>query len=159
MALILGIDPGLANTGWGIIEVIGNSLKYVKSGVVKTTTDLSIDLRLKLIFEHIDHVVKEYRPDLAAIEETFVNVNSKSSLKLGQVRGAIMVAIAMHDIRIAEYAPNLIKKSIVGFGRAEKDQMIHMINLLLPGSNIKIADEADALAVAICDANHQKFKK
>jgi crossover junction endodeoxyribonuclease RuvC len=157
MVLILGIDPGLAVTGWGVIRSEGNSLNYVASGVIKTLAEENIVHRLKYIFEQIDQLVVKYAPDRAAIEETFVNVNAKSSLKLGQVRGAIMVGIAKHGVDIAEYAPNLVKKSIVGFGKADKNQMIHMVKVLLPGTIIKIADEADAVAIAICDANHRRI--
>jgi crossover junction endodeoxyribonuclease RuvC len=156
--MILGIDPGLACTGWGIIHKEGSSLKYCGSGVIKTETSSAIELRLNIVFNALQIILAEYRPSCVAMEETFVNMNSQSSLKLAHVRGAIMVSIAQANLRVAQYAPNLIKKSIVGYGRAEKDQVIHMVNLLLPKCDVKISDEADALAVAICHAGHMNMK-
>lgn len=158
MVLVLGIDPGLACTGWGIINKEGNALKYVASGVIKTESDQRIELRLNLVYNEVKLILDKYAPDSSAIEETFVNMNSQSSLKLAHVRGAIMVAIAQRGLVVNQYAPNLVKKSIVGYGRAEKDQVIHMVNLLLPGCGVKISDEADALAVAICHASHTSYK-
>jgi crossover junction endodeoxyribonuclease RuvC len=155
---ILGIDPGLAFTGWGLVNKEGNALKYIASGVIKTDSAQPIEFRLNLVFNQLQHILTEYKPACVAIEETFVNMNSQSSLKLAHVRGAIMVAIAQQGLAVNQYAPNLIKKSLVGYGRAEKSQMIHMVNLLLPGCGVKIPDEADALGVAICHSGHTSYK-
>jgi len=157
MIAIIGVDPGLARTGWGIINKEGNALKYLASGVIATDAAERIELRLVHIFKELSALLIKYQPESAALEETFVNANSQSSLKLAHARGAIMVALAQNNLAVSQYAPNLVKKSVVGFGRAEKDQMIHMVNLLLPASNVKLADEADALAVAICHSGHLAF--
>ena len=159
MIKILGVDPGLACTGWGIISKEGNALKYVASGVIKTNVEEKIELRLNFVFNRLTEIITQYQPMSVALEETFVNVNSQSSLKLAHVRGAIIVAFAQHNLSVSQYAPNLVKKSVVGFGRAEKNQMIHMVNLLLPGSGVKLSDEADALAVAICHAGHLVYAR
>ena len=157
MIVIIGVDPGLARTGWGVINKDGNQLKYLASGVIATDANERIELRLGQIFTELSAVLLKYQPVSAALEETFVNVNSQSSLKLAHARGAIMVALAQGGLAVDQYAPNLVKKSVVGYGRAEKDQIIHMVNLLLPSSNVKLVDEADALAVAICHSGHLVF--
>lgn len=154
MKTILGIDPGLRNTGWGVVEISGNSLKYIASGTIKSSDKESLCKRLAELSKGLQTVIKEHDPDEAAIEETFVNKNGQSTLKLGQARGALIVTAANLNLDVAEYSPNLVKKSIVGAGRAEKEQVQMMIKVLLPSSNCKTADEADALAVAICHANH-----
>lgn len=158
MILIMGVDPGLACTGWGVINKEGSALKYVASGIIKTDSDHKIEHRLNHVFNEVNLVLAKYQPGCSAMEETFVNMNSQSSLKLAHVRGAIMVALAQHQLDVVQYAPNLVKKSLVGYGRAEKSQMIYMINLLLPACGVKITDEADALAVAICHAGHTSYK-
>jgi len=151
---ILGLDPGLRHTGWGIIEKNGNHLKYIADGVVHSDEKLSLAQRLAQLHEGIKDVIQTYRPDEAAIEETFVNKNPHSTLKLGQARGAVILAPAQDNIPVTEYAPNLIKKTIVGTGHAAKNQMGMMIGILLPGCKPKSEDSADALATAITHAHH-----
>ncbi len=152
---IIGIDPGLRRTGWGIIETDGVRLSYVASGGV--TSDAADDLahRLRALFEGLTSVLATFSPREAAIEETFVNDNPRQALKLGQARGMAMLAPAMKGLAIAEYAPNVIKKTVVGAGHAEKNQVQAMIGFLLPKAKFSSADEADALAIAICHANHR----
>jgi crossover junction endodeoxyribonuclease RuvC len=156
--IILGIDPALASLGWGIISDDGASkLKYVASGLIKTKADELIQNRLAYIADSLEKIIDEYKPGLIAMEETFVNTNAVSSLKLGYVRGAIMALIGRRNINFSEFKPNLIKKTVVGVGHAEKAQIVHMIKILLPGStNIKNFDEADALAIAYTGSIYSK---
>jgi crossover junction endodeoxyribonuclease RuvC len=151
---VLGIDPGLENTGWGIIESRGSRLSFIAAGVVKTKISEPIARRLLKIDEDLTRILKDWEPDTSAIEETFVNKNAASSLKLGQARGVAMLVPARYGIEVAEYSANLIKKSVVGNGHAAKDQIGMMIKILLPGCGDMAADAADALAVAICHAHH-----
>jgi crossover junction endodeoxyribonuclease RuvC len=152
---ILGIDPGLRRTGWGIVDSDGVRLAYVASGII--TSDASEDLayRLRELYEGIAGVLASHKPAEAAVEETFVNDNARATLKLGQARGMALLAPAMKGIRVAEYAPNVIKKTVVGAGHAEKRQIQMMVGMLLPKARFGSADEADALAIAICHANHR----
>ena len=152
---ILGLDPGLRRTGWGVIESDGVRLIYVASGVVTSDADDDLAYRLRALYEGISGIIATYKPAEAAVEETFVNENPRSTLKLGQARGAAMLAPAMKGLKVAEYTPNLIKKSVVGAGHAEKHQIQAMIGFLLPKAKFESADEADALAIAICHANHR----
>lgn len=152
---ILGIDPGLRHTGWGVIEVKGNELNFVADGVVDTDPKLSLAERLKSIFEGVQSVVATYVPDECGIEESFVNKNPVSTLKLGHARAAVMLAPATAGIPVFEYKPNLVKKSVVGAGHADKNQVGVMIRMLLPESRSTSTDAADALAVAICHAHHR----
>jgi crossover junction endodeoxyribonuclease RuvC len=152
---IIGLDPGLRNTGWGVIEAEGTRLIYVADGSVHSDADADLAERLLQIHEQLLRVLKEFQPDEAAIEETFVNVDARATLKLGQARGAVMLAPAMCKIPVAEYAPNQIKKSVVGAGHAEKNQVKHMVKVLLPKAIMKTADSTDALAIAICHAHHR----
>lgn len=152
---IIGIDPGLRKTGWGVIESDGVRLTYVASGQIKAPTEPALSVRLADIFRELTTVLATYTPDEAAVEETFVNDNARATLKLGQARGAAMLAPAMQGLRVAEYAPNLIKKSVVGSGHADKTQITTMIGFLLPRADVSSSDEADALAIAICHANHR----
>ena len=154
LMLILGIDPGLQKTGWGAIESVGNRLTFVASGLIKTTKDLPLSARLAQLDDGLARVLRDRQPDAAAVEETFVNKNPTSTLKLGQARGVCLLAPARAGLIVHEYATNLIKKSIVGSGHATKDQMGMMIRTLLPASGPVSEDEADALAVAICHAHH-----
>ena len=151
---LLGLDPGLRHTGWGIIEVEGNSLRHLANGAVASDGALDLSRRLVQLYEGIEKVISEWQPDEAAVEETFVNKNPVSTLKLGQARGISLLVPALHNIPVEEYAPNKIKKSVVGAGHAGKDQIHAMVSMLLP--NCKIANEhaADALAVAICHAHY-----
>lgn len=154
--IILGIDPAIAHIGWGCISVVGSSIKYLGSGVFDTSAKDELPLRLAQISRAIEGVIARFKPDKAAMEEVFINKNPLSSLKLSHARGAIMAVIGRNNLPLYEYAPNRVKKTLVGAGHAEKEQVLHMINLLLPQAKIKKFDEADALAVAYtCSAyNH-----
>lgn len=154
---IIGIDPGLQRTGWGIIDVQGNKLTHISHGVIATDSKAPTPERLKKIFDELTQMITLWQPDEAAIEETFVNKNPASSLKLGLARGVAMVAPAKAGINVAEYPANLVKKSVVGAGHAEKEQVQAMIKILLPGVEAS-SDAADALAVAICHAHHGMSK-
>ncbi len=151
---ILGIDPGLRHTGWGIIEAEGNRLSFIADGVVEPNPDLSLAERLQELFLQVQGIVAAYAPHECAIEDTFVNKNPVSTLKLGHARAAAMLAPAVAGISVAEYKPNLVKKSVVGAGHADKAQVAAMMRVLLPGSNAS-KDAADALAVAVCHAHHR----
>ncbi len=150
---ILGIDPGLQRTGWGVIDVDGNRLTHVAHGVIKTVAAASLAERLRTIFDELDRLIVLWKPLTAAVEETFMNNNPASALKLGQARGAAMLAPACAGLPVGEYPANLIKKSVVGAGHADKAQVQAMIKILLPGVEAA-SDAADALAVAICHAHH-----
>lgn len=152
---IIGIDPGLRRTGWGVVESDGVRLSYVASGHVTSTSDEALSFRLREIFEGISSIIASYAPLEAAVEETFVNDNPRATLKLGQARGMALLAPAMRGLSVAEYPPNLIKKSVVGAGHAQKRQIQAMVGFLLPKARFDSADEADALAIAICHANHR----
>jgi crossover junction endodeoxyribonuclease RuvC len=156
---IIGIDPGLRRTGWGVIESDGVRLSYVASGHVASTQTEDLAFRLREIYEGLSSVLSTYHPQEAAVEETFVNENAKATLKLGQARGIAMLAPSMKGIRVAEYTPNLIKKTVVGAGHADKKQIQVMIGYLLPKAKFQSADEADALAIAICHANHRGIRQ
>jgi crossover junction endodeoxyribonuclease RuvC len=152
---IIGIDPGLRRTGWGVVDSDGVRLSYVASGHVTSEAEDDLAYRLRAIFEGLSSVIASFKPHEAAIEETFVNENARATLKLGQARGMALLAPAVKGLAIAEYTPNLIKKSVVGAGHAEKRQIQAMIGFLLPKARFESADEADALAIAICHANHR----
>tara|TARA_B100002003_G_C13802849_1_gene396253 strand:- start:53 stop:547 length:495 start_codon:yes stop_codon:yes gene_type:complete len=151
---ILGIDPGLTKCGWGIIQANGNHLSYVTSGLIKPDPSQILARRLCFIHEQIADIIKDYCPDAAAIEETFVNKNPASALKLGQARGVALAVPALYGIEVAEYGANKIKKSIVGNGHATKEQMGMMVKTLLPACGKLSEDEADALAVAMTHAHY-----
>lgn len=155
---LIGLDPGLRLTGWGVIDVEGNRLRHVAHGVVKIPASQSLAERLCMLFEAIAGVLTEQQPTEAAVEETFVNVNPGSTLKLGQARGVVMLAPARAGLPVFEYAANLVKKSVVGAGHADKHQIAMMVGRLLPGV-VATADAADALAVAICHAHHRATAK
>lgn len=146
--IILGIDPAISRTGWGVISCIGNRLEYLASGAIDTSAQDLLVARLAIISSQIENIISNFKPDLVAMEEVFVNKNPLSSLKLSHARGAIMAMVGRADIPLLEFAPNKIKKTIVGVGKAEKAQVIHMINILMPSAKIVKSDEADALAVA-----------
>jgi crossover junction endodeoxyribonuclease RuvC len=152
---IIGLDPGLRHTGWGIIEAEGTRLSYVADGTVHSVSEDDLATRLLQIHQQVLAIFDEFKPDEAAIEETFVNKDARATLKLGQARGVVMLAPVMRQIGVAEYAPNLIKKTVVGNGHAEKDQVKHMVKILLPRADLKTADSVDALAIAICHAQHR----
>jgi crossover junction endodeoxyribonuclease RuvC len=152
---IIGIDPGLRRTGWGVIEADGVRLGYVASGHVASSAGECLAFRLRELFEGLSSVLASFKPAEAAVEETFVNENAKATLKLGQARGMALLAPALKGLRVAEYSPNLIKKTVVGSGHAEKRQIQMMVSMLLPKARFGSADEADALAIAICHASHR----
>ena len=154
---LIGLDPGLRFTGWGVIEVEGNRLRHVAHGVIKVTTEGSLSDRLRDLFDGVAAVVEAQRPAEAAVEETFVNVNPASTLKLGQARGVVLLAPALAGLPVHEYAANLVKKSVVGAGHADKRQVAMMVGRLLPGV-VATADAADALAIAICHAHHRSTR-
>jgi crossover junction endodeoxyribonuclease RuvC len=161
--IILGLDPGLQKTGWGIIKSEGHALKFIACGLAQTNPADSLAKRLAHLHAEILSVLNLYKPDQAAVEETFVNKNPASALKLGQARGVVLATPAIYGLDVAEYSANTVKKSVVGSGHAEKQQIGAMIRMLLPGCGQIGADEADALAVAITHAHYgswnSKFAK
>lgn len=150
---VLGIDPGLRATGWGVIEVDGARLRHVSNGTCRPVADAMAN-RLLELYRALSEVLREHGPSEAAVESTFVNKDSAGSLKLGQARGVALLALAEAGLAVGEYAPNAVKKTVVGVGHAEKAQVLHMVRMQLPGAVIAGADAADALAVAICHAHH-----
>jgi crossover junction endodeoxyribonuclease RuvC len=152
---ILGIDPGLRRTGWGLIEVEGNRLVFVGCGSVEPAEGLPLARRLLAIHQGLAAVLDDFRPAEAAVEQTFVNKDGVATLKLGQARGVAMLAPAQFGIPVAEYAPNQVKKAVVGAGHADKNQIIMMLKILLPKAEPKSPDAADALAIAITHAHHR----
>ncbi len=153
---IIGIDPGLRRTGWGIIASEGSRLSHIANGTLKTESSASLSDRLVQLHTQLSAVMAEWTPDEAAVEETFVNKDARATLKLGQARGIALLVPASAGLRVAEYAPNMVKKSVVGAGHAHKDQIGAMINILLPRCAPDSADAADALAVAITHAHHRR---
>lgn len=151
---ILGIDPALRNCGWGVIDHDGRHLRYIASGVIRPPTSASIEKRLEHLHTDLHGIINLYKPEQCAIEESFVSANGQSTLKLGLARGALLLSLGLSQTPVSEYAARLIKKTVTGNGRADKDQMQQMVRLLLPQSNTQSADEADALAIAICHAHH-----
>ena len=152
--IILGLDPGLGTTGWGLIRATGNRLSHLANGQLKTRTADPLPQRLADLARQLEALIEEHRPDAAAVEEVFVNKNPQSTLKLGQARGVVLMTAARAGIAVGEYAPTLVKKAVVGTGRAEKPQVHAMVQRLLPGDAIAGPDAADALAVAITHAHH-----
>ena len=152
--IVLGLDPGLGTTGWGVVRSEGNRLTHVANGRVKTEPGESLARRLSHLDSMLTALIADHRPDAAAVEEVFVNTNPQSTLKLGQARGVVLLAVARAGIEPGEYAARLVKKSLVGTGAADKAQVQAMVARLLPGATIDGADAADALAVAICHAHH-----
>jgi crossover junction endodeoxyribonuclease RuvC len=153
---ILGIDPGLRRTGWGMVEIAGNRLAFLGCGSVTTRDADSLALRLLAIYDGLMRILEEFRPDEAAVEATFVNKDAKATLKLGQARGIAMVVPAKVGVPVAEYAPNLVKKSIVGAGHGDKTQVRMMVGVLLPKADPPSDDAADALAIAVTHAHHRQ---
>ena len=152
---LLGLDPGLRLTGWGVIESEGNRLTFVGCGSVEPPDDLPLASRLLAIHEGLAAVLNDFKPAEAAVEQTFVNKDGVATLKLGQARGVAMLAPAMFGISVAEYAPNQVKKAVVGAGHADKNQVLVMLKLLMPKAEPASADAADALAIAITHAHHR----
>jgi crossover junction endodeoxyribonuclease RuvC len=157
--VILGIDPGLRHTGWGLVCQSGNRLSFVAAGRINPSPDLPMAARLRQLGDELAAIVSRHAPDEAAIEETFVNRNPLSALKLGQARGAAMLALAQTGLDIAEYAANRVKQSVTGHGHADKTQIAAMITILLPGCGQLAADAADAVAGAITHAHHRAIGK
>lgn len=151
--IILGIDPGLRTTGFGVIEKHGNKLRYIASGTVKTASEGELPPRLKIILQGVSEIVGTYRPDCAAIEKVFVNVNPQSTLLLGQARGAAICALVNSDLSVAEYTALQVKQAVTGHGKAAKEQVQDMVSRLLSLPGLPGTDAADALGVAICHAN------
>ena len=152
--IILGLDPGLGTTGWGVIRKEGNRLSHIDNGEISTDAKLPLANRLVMIDEKLRVILDHFRPDQAAVEEVFVNKNPQSTLKLGQARGVVLLGAARNGTPVTEYAARLVKKSVVGTGKAEKAQIAAMLRILLPGLKLAGEDAADALAVAITHANH-----
>ena len=150
---VLGIDPGLVNMGWGIIVADGSRLRHVANGIIRSGAD-SLAARLCDLHRGLAAVIAEYLPDAAAVEQTFVNKDAVGTLKLGQARGVALLAPAQAGLEVGEYAPNAVKKAIVGAGHAQKQQVEYMVRLTLPGVDLAGPDAADALAIAICHARH-----
>ncbi|MCC2646188.1 MAG: ruvC [Rickettsiaceae bacterium] len=146
--IILGIDPGINCTGWAIIKIERSKASYIASGAIQTDAANPLGERLAKICQELNIIIDKYSPQLAAMEEVFINKNPQSSLKLSHARGALMATIALKNIPLREFAPNQVKKTVVGVGRAEKSQIQHMITMLVNGAKFCKADEADALAVA-----------
>jgi crossover junction endodeoxyribonuclease RuvC len=155
---LIGLDPGLRHTGWGVIEASGNRLSHVADGVVHARVNLSLAERLVEIFRQLNDVLDRYAPEAAAVEETFVNKNPSSTLRLGMARGVVLLAPAERGLPVFEYSTNLVKKSIVGVGHADKAQVQMMVRRLLPGAQAD-DDASDALAVAICHAHHAATRR
>lgn len=153
---IIGIDPGLRRTGWGVIEIDGNRLIHVGCGSIEPADSLPLARRLLAIHEGLAAVLGDFRPMEAAVEQTFVNKDGVATIKLGQARGVAMLAPAMFGIAVSEYAPNQVKKTVVGAGHADKAQIQMMLKILLPKADPKSADAADALAIAVTHAHHRQ---
>jgi crossover junction endodeoxyribonuclease RuvC len=153
---ILGIDPGLRRTGWGMIAIEGNRLMFLGCGSVATENEAALAMRLLAIHDGLRRVVEEHAPDEAAVEATFVNKDAAATLKLGQARGIAMLVPAIAGLPVAEYAPNLVKKTIIGVGHGEKGQIRMMLGVLLPKADPRTHDAADALAIAVTHAHHRQ---
>ncbi len=153
---ILGLDPGLRRTGWGVIECEGSSLRHIAHGTIQTKSTQSDPDRLATLHDLLAEVIADWAPHAVAVEKTFVNKDPASALKLGQARGVSLLVPACAGLPVAEYAPNLVKKSIVGNGHATKEQVSTMIGVLLPNAKVNGFDAADALAIAICHAHHHQ---
>ncbi|MEO1043879.1 MAG: crossover junction endodeoxyribonuclease RuvC [Pseudomonadota bacterium] len=154
MSLILGLDPGLGTTGWGLIRTEGNRLAHIANGQITTQAKAPLAERLLTLDTALQTLIHEWQPDAAAVEEVFVNKNPQSTLKLGQARGVVLLGAARARVPVAEYAARAVKKAVVGTGAADKMQIQAMLKVLLPGAKISGADAADALAVAITHAHH-----
>lgn len=152
---IIGIDPGLRRTGWGVIDTLGNSLRFVGSGTVTSDAELDLASRLRQLHDGLADVVHLYQPHEASVEQTFVNKDAVATLKLGQARGIAMLVPALAGLLVAEYAPNAVKKAVIGVGHGDKAQIHMMLKILMPKAEFKGNDAADALAIAICHAHNR----
>lgn len=155
MPLILGLDPGLRFTGWGLVRADGNRLTHLADGVIATDSAAAVPERLRALHDALMALLREYRPEEAAVEETYVNSNGAATLKLGYARGVALLAPALVGVAVSEYAAKTVKMAVVGTGGADKDQVKMMVRRLLPSASLSRADAADALAVAICHAHHR----
>lgn len=153
MIRVIGIDPGLRYLGWGVIDVAGSRLSHVANGILESRGD-DLSLRLLSLHAQLTRVIATYRPHTAAVEQTFVNKDAVATLKLGQARGIALLVPAQAGLEVGEYAPNKVKKTVVGVGHADKGQVAHMVRMQMPGIEIAGPDAADALAIAICHAHH-----
>ena len=151
---LIGLDPGLRKTGWGIVDFDGSRLSYVACGAISTPMSMAMAGRLAVLYGGLAEIIETWKPNSAAVEETFVNKNASSALKLGQARGVVLLAPALAGLDVAEYHNRAVKLAVVGTGRAEKQQISTMVRHLLPTADPQSADAADALAVAICHAHH-----
>jgi crossover junction endodeoxyribonuclease RuvC len=158
MVRVLGIDPGLRFTGWGIIESEGSRLRHIADGVIATDSSTSVPVRLKVLHDALLELLERLAPHEAAVEETYVNRNGSATLKLGYARGVALLAPALAGLPVAEYAAKTVKMAVVGTGGADKNQVEAMVRRLLPGATLRRADAADALAVAICHAHHRESR-
>lgn len=150
---IIGLDPSLVACGWGVIEMEGTKLRHIAHGVIRPNAKAELHMRLRELFEAIQNVIAEFDPLEAAVEEAFMKNNAASALKLGQARAACLLAPSLAGLGIGEYSPRSVKKSVVGTGAADKTQVAHMMNVLMPGCGVKAGDAADALAIAVCHAH------
>jgi len=152
--ILIGFDPGLGTTGWGVIAVDGNRLSHVANGQIRTEPSMELSRRLYLLHGALGELIRAHRPEAAAVEEVLGNSNAQSTLKLGQARGVVLLAAALAEVSVGEYHPSIVKKAVVGTGGAEKRQVQAMVKILLPGARLAGPDAADALAVAITHAHH-----
>lgn len=153
---IMGIDPGLRRTGWAVIDSQGNSLRFVAAGTVRSDAALDLPSRLRQLHQGLHDILHAHRPDEASVEQTFVNKDAVATLKLGQARGAVMLVPALAGLPVAEYAPNAVKKAVIGVGHGEKAQIHMMVKVLMPKATFDTDDAADAIAIAICHAHHRQ---
>ncbi len=153
MERIIGIDPGSRITGYGVVGSAGGQIHFVSCGIIKTTSNLPFSHRINQIFTGINEVIQLHQPDVAAVEDVFLSTNPRSALKLGQARGAAVVAAMQNNLDVYDYSPRVVKQGVVGYGQASKEQVQHMVRILLGLSSSPSSDAADALAVAICHAN------
>lgn len=153
---IIGIDPGLRNMGWGVVESLGNSLHFIGSGTIKSDAKLDLASRLCQLHEGLTKILHIHMPHEAAVEHTFVNKDATATLKLGQARGIALLVPAQAGLAVAEYAPNAVKKAVIGVGHGEKQQIHMMVKVLMPRASFDSSDAADALAIAICHAHHRQ---
>ncbi|THF54634.1 crossover junction endodeoxyribonuclease RuvC [Ollibium composti] len=153
---IIGIDPGLRRTGWGVVESAGNALRFVAAGTVRSDDKAALAARLCQLHDGLAEVLERTAPQEAAVEQTFVNKDATATLKLGQARGIAMLVPARAGLVVAEYAPNAVKKAVIGVGHGDKQQIQLMVKVLLPKASFDSADSADALAIAICHAHHRQ---
>ncbi|PSM19060.1 crossover junction endodeoxyribonuclease RuvC [Nitratireductor sp. StC3] len=153
---IIGIDPGLRRTGWGLVEATGNALRFVAAGTVRSDASAALAVRLRQLHDGLAEVMRALEPDEAAVEQTFVNRDATATLKLGQARGVAMLVPALSGLAVAEYAPNAVKKTVIGVGHGDKKQIHMMVKVLMPKAVFDSEDAADALAIAICHAHHRQ---